>query len=147
MRDINLQRLEKKIFNWYQELAAKQEFKQLKIDRESYELRGIPRNTNQELSISNYQGGGQRTLTALAYQLALAEMTGATDFMMIDEPTDATDSENRENMLEMIHGAVKQFSQILLITHHGVGREQANNIIKITKKNSEESKVEYPLRS
>ncbi len=74
-------------------------------------------------------------------------MTGATDFMMIDEPTDATDSENRENMLEMIHGAVKQFSQILLITHHGVGREQANNIIKIVKKNSEESKVEYPLRS
>ncbi|MFB6215729.1 MAG: hypothetical protein ABEJ72_01990, partial [Candidatus Aenigmatarchaeota archaeon] len=140
-----IQRLESKVFSWYQELAAKHEFKHLKIDRDNYELLGIPQNAGQELPIADYQGGGQRTLTALAYQLALAEMTGASDFMMIDEPTDATDSENRESLLEMIHNAVKQFSQILLITHHGVGREKADNIIKVEKVSEEESKVTYPL--
>lgn len=89
-------------------------------------------NADREYSISDYQGGGQRTLTALAYQLALAEMTG-TDFLMIDEPTDATDSDNRENLLEIIQNAVKQFNQILLITHHGIGREKADNIIQVEK--------------
>jgi ATPase involved in DNA repair len=105
----------------------------------------MPQNAGKELSISDYQGGGQRTLTALAYQLALAEMTGSTDFMMIDEPTDATDSENRESLLEMIHNAIKQFSQILLITHHGAGREKASNIIRVEKISEEESQVIYPL--
>jgi ATPase involved in DNA repair len=145
MRDVNIQRLEQKVYKWYQELAARHEFKQLSIDRDDYRLKGIPMNADREYSISDYQGGGQTTLTALAYQLALADMTGSNDFMMIDEPTDATDSENRESLLEMIHNAVQQFSQILLITHHGVGREKANNIIRIEKVDERESKVTYPM--
>jgi ATPase involved in DNA repair len=145
MREVNLRRLERKVFNWYQELSASQEFKDLRIDRDTYQLRGTPQNAGQELGITDYQGGGQRTLTALAYQLALAEMTESTDFLMVDEPTDATDSENRENLLEMIHKAEKQFNQILLITHHGAGREKAENIIRVEKEDSETSKIEYPV--
>ena len=145
MREVNLKRLERKVFKWYQELSASQEFKDLSIDRESYQLRGTPQNAGQKLGITDYQGGAQRTLTALAYQLALAEMTESTDFLMVDEPTDATDSENRENLLEMIHKAETQFNQILLITHHGAGREKAENIIKVKKADSETSEITYPV--
>lgn len=145
-RDVNISRLESKVFKWYQELAARHEFKHLSIDREDYRLKGVPVNADREYSITDYQGGGQITLTALAYQLALAEVTGS-DFLMVDEPTDATDSENRESLLEMIHAAVNQFSQILLITHHGVGREKADNIIKLEKLDDGRSKVRYPLES
>jgi DNA repair exonuclease SbcCD ATPase subunit len=52
---------------------------------------------------------------------------------MIDEPTDATDSDNRSRLLEMIHQAVDSFNQIILITHHGAGREKAEHIIQVDK--------------
>jgi DNA repair exonuclease SbcCD ATPase subunit len=145
IRENKVKLLESKVFKWYQELAANHEFKSLSIDSDDYRLKGVPANADRQYSISDYQGGGQTTLTALAYQLALADMTGTNNFMMIDEPTDATDSQNRESLLEMIHKAVSQFSQILLITHHGVGKEKASSIIQVEKQSDGESTIEYPM--
>ena len=135
--------LQAKVFEWYKQLAASHEFKQLRIDPEDYQLRGVPDGADQEYSISDYQGGGQRTLTALAYQLAIAESTGRTSLLMIDEPTDATDSDNRSRLLEKIHQAVDSFNQIILITHHGAGREKAEHIIQVDK-DGDTSKIQKP---
>lgn len=137
-------KLESKVFEWYKKLAASHEFKKLRIDPEDYQLRGVPDGADQKYSISDYQGGGQRTLTALAYQLAIAESTGRTSILMIDEPTDATDSDNRSRLLEMIHQAVDNFNQIILITHHGAGREKAEHIIQIDK-DGDTSKIQRPI--
>jgi DNA repair exonuclease SbcCD ATPase subunit len=143
VREELARKLEAKVFEWYKQLAASHEFKQLRIDPEDYQLRGVPDGADQEYSISDYQGGGQRTLTALAYQLAIAESTGRTSLLMIDEPTDATDSDNRSRLLEMIHQAVDSFNQIILITHHGAGREKAEHIIQVDK-DGETSNIRRP---
>jgi exonuclease SbcC len=123
--------LSQNVFYWYQELAAKHEFTRIEVDPRNYELLGVPVNGREALPIRSYQGGGQKTLAALAYQLALAQATGMREFLMVDEPTDATDSENRDNLLEMMHTTSEFFRQILLITHHGAGLEIAGHVIEV----------------
>jgi len=60
--------------------------------------------------------------------------------LILDEPTDAVDSENVPQLLEYIAKSSQEIGQILLVTHHGQGEEEGVNLIRV-KKVADESRV------
>ena len=73
-------------------------------------------------------------LLALAYKLSLADSLGRPSLLIIDEPTDGTDTENLQSLLDRITALSGLFPQTLVITHHGLAQEEADSIIHITRK-------------
>jgi DNA repair exonuclease SbcCD ATPase subunit len=66
--------------------------------------------------------------------------------LILDEPTDAVDSENVPHLLEYIAMSSREIGQVLLVTHHGQGEEEGVNLIKVQKIDSE-SRVSQELSS
>ena len=57
--------------------------------------------------------------------------------LILDEPTDAVDSENVPHLLEYIARSSMEMVQVLLVTHHGQGEEEGLNLIRVRKVNDE----------
>jgi ABC-type molybdenum transport system ATPase subunit/photorepair protein PhrA len=53
--------------------------------------------------------------------------------LILDEPTDAVDSENVPQLLEYIARSGREIGQVLLVTHHGHGEEEGVNLIRVRK--------------
>ena len=85
-------------------------------------------------------GGGHESLFALAERLALLKVMGFTHLLMLDEPTDAVDSENIPQLLEYVAKSSKEIGQVILVTHHGYGEEEGVNTL-IVRKIKGESRV------
>jgi ABC-type multidrug transport system ATPase subunit len=51
--------------------------------------------------------------------------------MILDEPTYGVDSENLPQLMSYFSEAAKKIGQTILVTHHGLGEEEAANIIKV----------------
>jgi DNA repair exonuclease SbcCD ATPase subunit len=56
---------------------------------------------------------------------------GFPHLLILDEPTDAVDSENIPQLLEYIARSGREIGQIVLVTHHGYGEEEGVNLIKV----------------
>ena len=77
-------------------------------------------------------GGGHQTLIALALRFAIPRVLNqGGGLLILDEPTYGVDSENIPQLLGYIAEAAKKVSQVILVTHHGLGEEEASNIIKV----------------
>jgi len=57
--------------------------------------------------------------------------------LILDEPTDAVDSENIPQLLEYIARSSREIGQVLLVTHHGHGEEEGVNLIRVRKLDGE----------
>ena len=57
--------------------------------------------------------------------------------LILDEPTDAIDSENVPHLLEYIARSSREIGQVLLVTHHGQGEEEGVNLIRVRKVDGE----------
>lgn len=127
------QNLEARIQNWYTLLAAKKDFIRMEVDPTNYHLRVVPSiSPNSEpVPASKYSGGGHKMLLAIAYKLSLADTLGRPSLLLIDEPTDGTDSENLQSLLDRITTLSGHFPQTLMITHHGLAQEEADSIIDV----------------
>jgi len=64
--------------------------------------------------------------------------------LILDEPTDAVDSENVPQLLDYISRTSEEIGQVLLVTHHGYGEEQGVNLITASKSGGE-SRVQQGL--
>ena len=82
-------------------------------------------------------GGGHESIFALAERLALLRVSGFPYLLILDEPTDAIDSENIPQLLEYISKSTREIKQILLVTHHGQGEDEEINLLTITKEKGE----------
>jgi ABC-type molybdenum transport system ATPase subunit/photorepair protein PhrA len=82
-------------------------------------------------------GGGHESLFALAERLALLRVMGFPHLLILDEPTDAVDSENVPQLLEYIALSSQELGQVLLVTHHGQGEEEGVNLIRVRKVDGE----------
>ena len=82
-------------------------------------------------------GGGHQSLFALAERLALLKVMNFPNMLILDEPTDAVDSENVPHLLDYITRSSREIGQILLITHHGQGEEEGVNLIRVRKVDGE----------
>jgi len=126
--------LEKKVLNLHQQLSADDEFKQVIIDSDNYSLSVVPKglDTDDFYPAAVYQGGGHKLILGLSYKLALGELIGFPPFLLVDEPTEFMDSNNRVNLLSNIK-IIADNSQLILITHQDVDKIQANKKIEIKK--------------
>jgi exonuclease SbcC len=126
--------LEKRILTIHQILSSDDEFKRVHIDIDNYSLSVVPKGIDSEdyYPASVYQGGGHKLILGLSYKKALGDLIGSSPFILIDEPTEFMDSNNRLNLLSNIKSISKN-SQILLITHQDVEKIQCNKKIEIAK--------------
>jgi len=118
-------------YYWYRQLTSDPLYLSVELDPDTYELKALPHGFKEPQPVRSFSGGGHETIFALAFRLALADILGFRDFLLLDEPTDATDTSNRDAIVEALHKATERFRQILLITHHGVGSEVSAHILHV----------------
>lgn len=127
--------LEKKILSIHKNLSADDEFEKVNIDSENYSLSVVPKGfeSDEFYPAMVYQGGGHKLILGLSYKIALGDLIGAPPFLLIDEPTEFMDTNNRINLLSNL-SSLSDNSQVLLITHQDVDKIQAKKKIEIIKK-------------
>ncbi|MHA1499080.1 MAG: AAA family ATPase [Promethearchaeota archaeon] len=126
--------LEQKILSIHKNLSADDEFEKVNIDSDNYSLSVLPKGIESDelYPAMVYQGGGHKLILGLSYKIALGDLIGSPPFLLIDEPTEFMDSNNRINLLSNL-SAISDKSQILLITHQDVDKIQAKKKIEIVK--------------
>ena len=127
--------LEQKILSIHKNLSADDEFEKVGIDSDNYSLSVMPKGIGSDefYPAMVYQGGGHKLILGLSYKIALGDLIGSPPFLLIDEPTEFMDSNNRITLLSNL-SAISDKSQILLITHQDVDKIQAKKKIEIIKK-------------
>lgn len=136
LRERTLAQLEYQTYNYFKRLTDQQAYSSCQIDRERYTLEVIPLGSNRSLPAWRL-GGGHESLFALAERLALLKVMGFPYLLILDEPTDAVDSENIPQLLEYIIRSGREINQVLLVTHHGYGEEEEVNLITVEQSNGE----------
>jgi DNA repair exonuclease SbcCD ATPase subunit len=136
LRENTIAQLEYQTYNYFKRLTDQQAYASCHIDRESYILEVQP--LNGRVTIPAWRaGGGHESLFALAERLALLRVMNFSHLLILDEPTDAVDSENIPQLLEYVSKSSRELGQVLLVTHHGYGEEEGVNIIIVGKENGE----------
>jgi len=143
LRENTLRLLEYRTYEYFQRLTDQQLYSGCHIDREKYILEVQPIGSPRPLPAWR-TGGGHESLLALAERLALLRVMEFPHMLILDEPTDAVDSENVPQLLDYISRTSEEIGQVLLVTHHGYGEEQGVNLITVTKSGAE-SRVQQGL--
>jgi DNA repair exonuclease SbcCD ATPase subunit len=118
LRDEYVKYIASRTYLWYRKLVSYPQYVRVDFDPTDYMLLAQPVDSSKLRPVCMWSGGGHETIFALALRLALAEIFGHKDFLMLDEPTDATDPLNREAIIEALYEASQAFNQVLLVTHH-----------------------------
>ena len=140
LRENTIRLLEYRTYEYFQRLTDQQIYSGFHIDREKYILEVQPMDSPRTLPAWR-AGGGHESLLALAERLALLRVMNFPHMLILDEPTDAVDSENVPQLLDYVSKTSTEIGQVLLVTHHGYGDEQGVNLITVTKLKGE-SRVE-----
>jgi len=119
-------------FKYFQRLTDQQLYSNSTIDPENYSLQVYPIGTTRPIPAWRC-GGGHESLFALSERLALLRVMNFLHLLILDEPTDAVDSENIPLLLEYIAKSAGEIGQIILVTHHGYGEEEEMNNILVSK--------------
>jgi DNA repair exonuclease SbcCD ATPase subunit len=143
LRENTLRLLEYRTYEYFQRLTDQQLYSGCHIDRDRYTLEVQPIGSPRALPAWR-AGGGHESLLALAERLALLRVMEFPHMLILDEPTDAVDSENVPQLLDYVARTSEEIGQVLLFTHHGYGDEQGVNLITVTKSGSE-SRVQQGL--
>jgi DNA repair exonuclease SbcCD ATPase subunit len=133
LRENTIRLLEYRTYEYFQRLTDQQIYSSCHIDREKYVLEVQPIGSPRPIPAWR-AGGGHESLFALAERLALLRVMDFPHLLILDEPTDAVDSENIPQLLDYIAKTSTEISQVLLVTHHGYGEEQGVNLIQVSKK-------------
>jgi len=136
LRENTLAQLEYQTYQYFKHLTDQQLYSACHIDRERYTLEVYPLGGSGKLPAWR-AGGGHQSLFALAERLALLRVMGFPHLLILDEPTDAVDSENIPQLLEYVAKSSREIGQVLLVTHHGHGEEEGVNIIRVRKEGGE----------
>ncbi|MFQ6053000.1 MAG: AAA family ATPase [Candidatus Bathyarchaeia archaeon] len=136
LRDSTLRQLEWLTGEYFQRLTDQRVYSACRIDRKTYTLEVQPLGSRRLLPAWR-TGGGHESLFALSERLALLRVMGFPHLLILDEPTDAVDSQNIPQLLEYIARSSREIGQVLLVTHHGYGEEEGVNLIRVRKKGDE----------
>ncbi|MFH2110213.1 MAG: AAA family ATPase [Candidatus Bathyarchaeota archaeon] len=143
LRENTVRLLEYRTYEYFQRLTDQQLYSGCHIDRDKYVLEVQPIGSPRLLPAWR-AGGGHESLLALAERLALLKVMEFPHLLILDEPTDAVDSENIPQLLDYIARTSEQIEQVILVTHHGYGEEQGVNLITVSK-SGKESRVQQGL--
>lgn len=119
----------------HRRLSRTDEFTALVIDPAQYSVQVVPRDLDEEVPASLYEGGGHRLLLGLAYRLAVARLAAECPLLMLDEPTYGLDADHRETLLHRL-GDAELARQVLLVTHHA-GSELAGHRVRMARQDHE----------
>ncbi|MFH0849748.1 MAG: AAA family ATPase [Candidatus Bathyarchaeota archaeon] len=143
LRENTVRLLEYRTYEYFQRLTDQQLYSGCHIDRDKYVLEVQPIGSPRLLPAWR-AGGGHESLLALAERLALLRVMEFPHLLILDEPTDAVDSENVPQLLDYIARTSEEIGQVILVTHHGYGEEQGVNLITVSK-SGKESRVQQGL--
>lgn len=79
-------------------------------------------------------GGGHQTLIALSLRLAILQVLGYRHLLILDEPTYGVDAANTTQLLNRLAEIAQNVSQMILVTHYGLGEEAAANLIRVERR-------------
>jgi len=126
--------LEDEILKLHKFLSSDDEFEKIHIDSEDYSLSVTPKGMSIEEYYPAwvYEGGGHKLILGLSYRFSLGKVIGNAPFLLVDEPTEYMDQNNRLNLLTKLSSTAEN-SQVILITHHDVDKIQCDKKIEIKK--------------
>jgi len=115
----------------YGSLTDQRVYRAFKISEDDYTVEVSPERLDGYISARRV-GGGHQTLIALAVRVALLNVLNRRSLLILDEPTYGVDSENLPQLMSYISEAAKKIGQTILVTHYGLGVEEAANIIEVS---------------
>lgn len=65
-------------------------------------------------------------------RVVILRILNRRSLIILDEPTYGVDSENLPQLMNYFSEAAKKLEQTILVTHYGLGEEEAANIIKVS---------------
>ena len=125
-----LRNIQRQALSVYNTLTDQHVYKAFQIDPETYEVYVQPVGLAGFIPASRV-GGGHQTLIALSIRMAILNVLGYRSLLILDEPTYGVDSQNLPQLMNYITEMAKNLRQVLLVTHYGIGMEEATNIIKV----------------
>jgi len=96
---------------------------------DSYEIQYVTE-TGALRSFASLSGGAQ-SVFALSLRLAIAELRGGFDFLILDEVFDALDGERQALAWGVIERLAKRYATVLVVTHVDALRERAPSLIAV----------------
>jgi len=136
-----LKDIQRQALNIYNTLTNQHVYKAFRINPDTYEVYVQPAGLSGFIPATRV-GGGHQTLIALATRMAILDVLGQKSLLILDEPTYGVDSENLPQLMSYITEMAQSLNQVLLVTHHGLGMEEATNIIRVSIAPDGSSKVE-----
>lgn len=100
------------------------------IDPETYSVSVRPTGLAGYIPASRI-GGGHQTMLSLALRLSILDFIGFRHLIILDEPTYGVDQENLQQLLEYLSQLRRYVRQAIVVTHHGHGLEEADNVVTV----------------
>jgi exonuclease SbcC len=130
-REIRLRRIADEALRIYETLTDQRVYKAFRINRDDYSVEVFPSRLEGYIPAKR-TGGGHQTLFALAVRIALLHVLNQRNLLILDEPTYGVDSENLPQLMSYFSEVAKKLEQTVLVTHYGLGEEEAVNVIKVS---------------
>ena len=131
-REVLLKAISLKATSIFRGLTDQRLYTDIEIDPETYKVYVTPIGVSSRIPATRV-GGGHQTLIALSIRLALLSRLGSTSLLILDEPTYGVDEENLQLLLNQLARLTRHVRQAIIVTHHGRGVEEADNIIEVYK--------------
>jgi exonuclease SbcC len=129
-RELRLRWIADEALRVYETLTDQRVYKAFRINKDDYTVEVFPANLEGYIPAKR-TGGGHQTLIALAIRVALLNVLNQRSLIILDEPTYGVDSENLPQLMSYFSEIAKKIDQVILITHYGLGEEEAANIVRV----------------
>jgi len=129
-RERKLKRIADEALRVYETLTDQRVYKAFRVNKDDYTVEVFPSRLEGYIPAKR-TGGGHQTLIALAIRVALLHVLNQRSLLILDEPTYGVDSDNLPQLMSYFSEAAKKLEQTILVTHYGLGEEEAANIIKV----------------
>lgn len=110
------------------------------IDPQTYSVGVHPRGLANPIPASRI-GGGHQTLISLALRLSILHFINFRHLIILDEPTYGVDQENLQLLLNNLSSLRQYMKQAIIVTHHGYGIEDADNLITVYRDSNGVSRI------
>ena len=123
--------LSKTTLQLHQDIFPESEVTDVRIRPEDYSVEVCPKDWDEMVPATVYQGGGMQLLLGIAYRMAIGDFVRGVPFLFADEPTYGADVENRKKVLSSFQ-KMSMTPQTLLVTHQSDSLEFIpNNRVEI----------------
>jgi exonuclease SbcC len=132
IRKNTLQHIAHQALTFFNDLTDQNIYTAFEIRPENYHVYVFPENLHTKIPATR-TGGGHQTLIALSLRLAILQVLGFRHLLILDEPTYGVDAANTTQLLTRLTEAAQSITQMILVTHYGLGEEAAASIIRVEK--------------